>query len=262
MARVTGTREWAKYNENVIKGCSHDCWYCYAKEMAVRFKRKTVETWKDMEPVKLLEAEVKKRDGRIMFPTTHDITPETLDVCMDFMLFNLRLGNELLVVSKPHLNCIKLITDRCMEYKDQILFRFTIGSPHNEVLKMWEPGAPSLVERLAALEVAFNKGYATSVSCEPMLSSNEDMLLLVRIMNPIVTDSIWLGKMNKVRNRLSVNGAPDDILKAADKLMEGQSDDLIIELYDTLKDNPKIKWKDSIKEVVGLPSQDEAGQDT
>ena len=35
-----GTKEWAPYNFNFMNGCSNDCSYCYAKEMAVRFKGK------------------------------------------------------------------------------------------------------------------------------------------------------------------------------------------------------------------------------
>ena len=35
--QVFGTKEWAKYNENFISGCSHDCRYCYAKTMAMGY---------------------------------------------------------------------------------------------------------------------------------------------------------------------------------------------------------------------------------
>ena len=34
-----GVEEWAKHSANCFYGCSHDCQYCYAKSMAVRFKR-------------------------------------------------------------------------------------------------------------------------------------------------------------------------------------------------------------------------------
>ena len=38
-----GTYEWAAETKNIISGCIHDCKYCYAKSMAVRFNRKTPE---------------------------------------------------------------------------------------------------------------------------------------------------------------------------------------------------------------------------
>jgi len=76
--RITlGTKEWASSNINIISGCSHDCRYCYARKMAIRFKRKTEETWKIMElNNEKLCLNFKKRKGRVMFPTSHDITPE------------------------------------------------------------------------------------------------------------------------------------------------------------------------------------------
>ncbi len=44
---VFGNKEWASHDENCLVGCSHDCRYCYAKSMAIRFKRKTPVTWKN-----------------------------------------------------------------------------------------------------------------------------------------------------------------------------------------------------------------------
>ena len=32
--RLFGTKEWADVNFNFINGCTHDCKYCYSKEMA------------------------------------------------------------------------------------------------------------------------------------------------------------------------------------------------------------------------------------
>lgn len=49
MKNVFGTKEWAVFNENLISGCEHHCHYCYAKEMAVRFKRKSPENWRKEE---------------------------------------------------------------------------------------------------------------------------------------------------------------------------------------------------------------------
>ena len=78
----TGTKEWASSNVNLISGCSHNCRYCYAKKMAIRFGRKDDYTWKVMELNKdKLNQEFKKRKGRIMFPSSHDIVPEFKDEC-------------------------------------------------------------------------------------------------------------------------------------------------------------------------------------
>ena len=47
--------------------------------MAIRFKRKTENTWRIMESnQKAIKKGYSKRKRRIMFPTSHDITPESL----------------------------------------------------------------------------------------------------------------------------------------------------------------------------------------
>ena len=45
-----GTKEWADSNVNCYFGCSNNCRYCYAKKMAIRFKRKEESNWKEMKP--------------------------------------------------------------------------------------------------------------------------------------------------------------------------------------------------------------------
>ena len=258
---VFGTQEWAKYNENCINGCSHDCKYCYAKSNAVRYKRNTVDGWKnEVFNFNKISKGFNKRSGTFMFPTAHDITPDHLDECISFLENILRPGNEVLVVSKPHLECISKICDLLPQYKHQILFRFTIGSTDSATLNFWEPGAPDFDERLAALKYAFDMGYKTSVSCEPMLDENNDEL--ISKVSPYVTDSIWLGKLNYPLVRLALNGANDsETLATIKHITSIQSDEWIMEHYSRYKDNPQIKWKESIKKVVGLEIPKEKGLD-
>ena len=254
---VTGTKEWAKKNANCISGCSHDCFYCYAKAIAIRFRRKTAQNWKN--EIVLGAKPVGGKPCRVMFPTTHDITPNSLAVCMDQIQLILDGGHEILIVSKPHLECIAAICERFKDCKKKILFRFTIGSASNATLKLWEPGAPSFDERLASLKLAHRLGFETSVSCEPMLDGNIDAV--IKKVMPYVTDAIWLGKMNQVKARLTFNRAPKAVVQAAEVLLQEQSDENIQKLYERFKGNPKIKFKDSIKKIVGIEAPQAIGLD-
>lgn len=258
---VFGTKEWAAYNENCLLGCSHDCRYCYAKSMAIRFKRKTPVTWKnEVLATSKIQKVFHKRDGRIMFPSSHDITPAHLDDCLAFLKNILDPGNDVLVVSKPHFDCIKRVCEELFTYKDKIMFRFTIGSVESRTLKFWEPKAPDFAERLESLKYAFEKGFQTSVSCEPMLDNNARNLIAQ--VSPYVTNSIWLGKMNRLLYRLRINGEDDPITIAkAEELIQLQSNGFIWGLYFRYKDNPKVKWKGSIKKVVGLEVATQPGLD-
>ncbi|MFW9873536.1 MAG: hypothetical protein ACFFG0_10565 [Candidatus Thorarchaeota archaeon] len=193
-----GTKEWADSNVNCYFGCSNDCRYCYAKKMAIRFKRKTEETWKLMEPnQKALEKRYSKRRGRIMFPTSHDITLESLSGCLNVLKKLLDAGNEILITTKPNLSCVKIICNEFLKKKDLIQFRFTITSLNNEKLAFWEPNAPLFDERLKSLIHAHNMGFKTSISIEPFLDENP--FLLVDKLIPYVTESIWIGKMNYIQ---------------------------------------------------------------
>lgn len=258
---VFGTYEWAESNANFINGCKHDCKYCYSKAMAVRFRRKTPRNWKTEKIRKSsLKKKVNKTKGTIMFPSSHDIHPDQLDYSIEFLGNLLKPGNRVLVVSKPHLECIQTICDEFEEYRDSILFRFTIGSSNTNTLKFWEPGAPSFEERLAALEWAHNKGFQTSISCEPMLDNDIDDVIEETI--PYVTDAIWIGKANSLLRRLKVNGWDDyKTIDKANELINWQSDSNIIGLYRRYEDNPKIKWKESIKSVIGLTIPTQKGLD-
>lgn len=259
--QVFGTYEWAVENANFISGCSHNCKYCYSREMAIRFKRKTSLNWQNEEVnFKQLEKNAKKVDGVIMFPSSHDITPENLTNSIKFLKKLLNQDNEILIVTKPHLVVIKTICKEFKAYKNKILFRFTIGSNNSETLKFWEPNAPDYEERKQCLIYAYKKGFSTSVSCEPMLDDN--IIELVEELTPFVTNSIWLGKMNFLLRRLNMNGINDlETIEKAKKLIEIQSDENIKKLYDHLSTNDKVKWKESIKKVVKIEISTIKGQD-
>ena len=130
-----GTEEWATHNVNIQLGCEHDCKYCYAKCMGIRFKRTTPGTWHNPKVDRQkVERVYRKMDGRIMFPTTHDITPRNLNDCITVLRKLLEVGNKVLIVSKPHIECVKRMCREFQDFKENILFRFTIGSSDDEVL--------------------------------------------------------------------------------------------------------------------------------
>ncbi|MBK5261869.1 MAG: radical SAM protein [Peptostreptococcaceae bacterium] len=243
-----GTKEWAPHNFNFMNGCSNDCVYCYAKDMAIRFKRKTSDSWSDEQPVSLVGKSFGKKVGAIMIPSSHDITPGNIEVAIQVMDKLVANGNELLLVTKPHFECVKRIVDLFMENKDQIKFRFTVGSANSEVLKLWEPWAPNFEERLESLKYAVKAGYSTSISCEPLLDDQFDVLY--EKVSPWVNGSIWIGKMNMASKRVKTNTAGAFPQEKVSDLLKTQTDDIIITLFNRYKDNPMIEWKESIKKVA------------
>jgi DNA repair photolyase len=256
----TGTKEWAVSNINFAKGCPHDCVYCYAKSMAIRFGRATGESWKNTEVQKTkVEAIQKKHRGQIMIPSSHDLVPEILDQAKVVIRNLLEKGNKILIVSKPHFSVIEEICAAFNNYRDQILFRFSIGSSDDSKLSKYEPGAPNFEERIKALKYAYEHFYKTSISIEPMLDLKPR--LIVEKVYGYVTDSIWLGKLNNAGLILATNRASEEIKKEIVVLLKAQNKDWVFDLYETYKNDPKIRWKDSIKKIVGLDRPEQAGLD-
>lgn len=247
--KTSGTKEWADFNVNCVKGCANDCRYCYAKMIAKRFGRCSEDTWKDMEiNRKAVEKKYGKYQGRVMFPSSHDIVniPKIKNACYTVLQKLLDSENEVLITIKPDLTITKEIVTQFQTYKPLMQFRFTITSQNNETLSFWERNAPQFEERLESLILAHSEGYKTSVSIEPFLDYEPQKL--VRKVAPYVTESIWLGPMNYIpRNNIS-----DEEKPIYEQMRKNTEVSHLKEIYEELKNYPKIRFKDSMKNKMGL----------
>lgn len=250
MRTGTGTHEWAEITFNIQSGCSNGCLYCYARAKALETGTIDIQSQWLTETInpRAVERQWRKREGVIMFPTTHDITRKNLSYVLTALKNILSAGNNVLIVSKPDPYCIKQLCKDLEVYKNQILFRFTIGSTDREICAFWEPNAPTPEERLEALKWAHQHKYRTSVSMEPMLGNVEMAVNTFRTVVPFVNDKVWIGKMNKVQKRIDMSN--DVIRSAAEKIVNNQRDEEILRLYHTLNLEPKVRWKDSVKRIL------------
>jgi DNA repair photolyase len=247
----TGTQEWAEVTENIQRGCVNNCLYCYAAANAKRFALRNREDWAREELTKRSEiTSYPARAGVIMFPSSHDITPFNVDAYIRVARLILAKKNRLLIVTKPSLACVDKIMRELDVYREQILFRFTIGATNEALTALWEPGAPDPLERLDALALAEERGFARSISIEPMLAGVEETMRVVKNVAPWGPATIWIGKMNKIR--LRVDDQTPEILAAMRLVEDQQRDSEILRLYEALPAAlyPTIRWKDSIKLVL------------
>ena len=257
---ISGTKEWAVAEINCCIGCPHNCRYCYARIKAL--ERGEIAEPGDWSSCRVMEEQVHCRypfyDGQVMFPAAHDITWENIDSCLEVLEALLAAGNRVLVVSKPSPDCVGELCGRLAGYRERVLFRFTITARSDKILSFWEPGAPGYDSRLKSLMYAHRRGFATSVSIEPMLDA-DDIDALVAELLPWVSHSIWIGKMNRIERRVAVESP--EIEREVARVRREQSDAGILRIYERLSGNKMIRWKESIKEVVGLPLLTEMGQD-
>lgn len=268
--RTFGTREWADYSVNVQVGCENACLYCYARAKITSTHRSmTTDRWSRpiINRAKVyqeyrLQLKPDGRHKRAMFPSSHDITEGNIRESITVLRKLLENGTEVLIVSKPRLECVKELCRELAGHRDQILYRFTIGSADNDVLRFWEPEASTYEERVEALELAQANAFATSVSCEPMLDGRIDRV--IEDVRPFVGHSIWIGKINWLNKRLALNCNGvllEEAKRRGAELLEMQGDENILALFERYKNDPLIRWKGSIKEVVGIELPTEPGLD-
>jgi DNA repair photolyase len=243
-----GVAEWAEFSVNIGTGCSHNCRYCFACNNAVwRRQIPSRADWTN-ERLKSNLPKAKKYGGRVMFPTTHDISPFYLESAVATLRGLLEQGNQVLIVSKPHLVCVQRLCREFENFKAQILFRFSIGSLDESLAAFWEPGAPRIAERIDCLKFAHAAGFATSVSMEPMLAGRVDAIQTFHALAPFVTEKIWLGKMNQVSQRVDQHDA--DVRRQCIQISKLQCDYEIFGLVSALKNHPQTEWKESIAKVI------------
>jgi len=240
----TGTREWMPNSRNRCDGCEGDCRYCYAKFKAVRYKRRTEENWHEMRPLKVRQS-TKKAEGGIMFPTTHDLHYKHRHCWFPFLKEMLENGNDVLIVTKPEYAAVSYICENLEQYKNQMEFRFTIGTNDDKVAAYWEPGAPSPSDRLMAIAHVCTLGFRTSISMEPLLIEQPKEMIDNLFMGWITGD-IWIGAMN----HYDLNPAIPE--EARQIKIQGREN--MRRVYESLKDNPQIRWKDSVQKLLGISS--------
>lgn len=247
MKEKTGTREWSEHSSNCMIGkCSNACRYCYAEEWYKRWRKPfpDPEIFNDK-----AMGRVVRKQGVVMFPTRHDITPSNFQYTMPHIMALLKKGNKVLVVTKPSFKCIPPLLAVVADYKAQLEFRFTIGTDQAEHMKFWEPNAPSLKERMRCLTLAHYSGFRVSVSAEPLLTpwSARDLYDMVA---PYI-ETIWIGKLNNADSRVKVDRNDHNLNTHLDLLEAFQSDASVKKIAVNLTGCLKVRWKDSYKKVLG-----------
>lgn len=178
-----------------------------------------------------------------MFPSSHDIVdiPHIKEACLITLGKLLESDNEVLITTKPRFSVIQQIDNLYSDYKKNLQFRFTITSRDNKLLRFWEPNAPLFEERLEALKYTFDRKYRTSVSIEPFLDRRPQ--LLVNIVKPFCTESIWIGKMNYIPSDSTLHS---DFQPFYSDIRRNYEIDHLLQIYNDLKNLPKIRFKDSV----------------
>lgn len=193
-----GTKEWAKSNVNFQSGCLSDCQYCYARMMANKFGWKQWEDW--CNPIireKDVQKTYRKRNGRIMFPSSHNLDLWNIHEGIKVLNKLVDADNEVLIVLKPFNSVVERLC-RLVHDKSKIEFRFTITSNSVDKLSLFEMNAPGVMDRFNAMHCALRNSVKTSISIEPFLDRDPTELIYELLDDGygVNSEDIWIGPMN------------------------------------------------------------------
>jgi hypothetical protein len=247
-----GVFEYAPYSYNIGQKCRCNCRYCYARDIAIKFcdpsNPVTADNWHE-EEVKPYKVNIHQTvNNVVMIPTMGNISDSNVELMIQTIKNIADANNLVLVVIKPFMSVVRRMCAELADYKDTVQFRFTITSLNPTLSQLWEPGAALPAERIECLQYAFDHGYYTSVSMEPMIDERIETLRLISTIEPYVIGDIWLGKMVDIDKRVAIT---DDMIRDAVAIIKEQQSDLEIQkLVFSLIGKKNIRYKKSIRDVV------------
>ena len=252
--KATGFKDYGRRSvtRNVAIGCLHCCLYCCARLYGLIFHSRTCRTWRDWgcERIVGVLPKIHRWRAPVIFPSRHDLTPRILPTAVKWLRRCLRARNKVIVVSKPRLSTLARFCAQLAEFKPQILFRFSITSLDSDLSRLWEPFAPPPHERLLCLRWAYERGWRTSVSCEPMLGGVEGALAVYGAVMPYVTDTCWFGPATNLRQCVFERKTCPEVEAACQRLEMLQAEGELLRLYDALRGDPKVRRKSPIRRLV------------
>lgn len=194
---------------NPYQGCVFACEFCSATKMNYftgRTKDKWDKTgwgsWVDYKSnlIELLHKERKKiSKSKIYFGNATDIYMpieqqlKLIPPILEFFLENppkelevqTRASGKHILRDIPLLKQLSEITDLRISY--------SIHTDRDDVKKIFEPKAPAIKERLKGLELYYNAGLKTRISCMPMLPLDPDNF--AKMFSPFISEYVWVAAM-------------------------------------------------------------------
>ena len=195
---------------NPYQGCVFACEFCSAIKMNF-FTGRTTEKWDKTGwgswvdyKTNLIELLHKERDkvkkSKIYFGNATDIYMpierklKLVPPILEFFLDNppLELEVQTRGTSRDVARDIPLLQE--LSKKTSVLVSYSIHTDRDDVKKIFEPKAPSLIERERGLRLYHEAGIETRLSCMPILPLNPE--IYAARFAPLITKRVWIASMN------------------------------------------------------------------
>ncbi|MDZ7699483.1 MAG: radical SAM protein [Deltaproteobacteria bacterium] len=192
--------EYSPLASNPYSGCTHACEYCFMRMRMKPAKRQRWDTDPSPKPdyVNKLKYKVRKMAGderEILFSFSADVyQPIETELKLMREAIKVMIDNDMrfTVLTKGGLNAARDF-DLLQNY-DKCSFGSTIVFLDEKMKDVWEPGAPTIKDRISALQKAKEAGIKTWVSLEPVIDAKQ-AIRVIKKLHPIV-DHWKIGKVN------------------------------------------------------------------
>jgi DNA repair photolyase len=192
-------REYAPLAVNLYSGCLHGCKYCFGPQALRKHKNAfSVDVHPKKHALERLQADASKLNGddrEILLSFVTD-PYQPLEIQLEITRGAIRtlIENDLrfTILTKGGTRAVRDFD--LLEGYDKGRFGSTIIFIDQDDADAWEPNAPSIQDRIRAIEIARASGIRTWVSLEPVIDP-EQALQLIREIHPIV-DHWKVGKIN------------------------------------------------------------------
>ena len=191
LSKVKNGEEWygVDYNMNLYRGCSHGCIYCDSRSNCYHIDNFDVPKGKE-NALTILESELSKRkDHGVIGIGSMSDTYNPMELKYEQTRGALKLISKynfgVSIDTKSDLILRDLDILKEINSKNNVIIKFTITTPHDELSRIIEPRVCASSKRFEAIKKLSNSGIFTGIMLNPVLpfitDKEEDIKLLVKL---------------------------------------------------------------------------------
>lgn len=191
LSKVKYGNEWygIDYNMNLYRGCSHGCIYCDSRSNCYHIENFDLVRGKE-NALYILEQELsKKREKGIIgigsMSDTYNPLEKEYEQTRGALKLISKYGFGVSIDTKSDLILRDIDLLKEINSKNNVIIKFTITTPNDELSKIIEPNVCVSSKRLQAIKILSDNGIFTGIMMNPMLpfitDKEEDIRYLVKL---------------------------------------------------------------------------------
>ena len=191
LSKVKYGNEWygIDYNMNLYRGCSHRCIYCDSRSNCYHIENFDLVRGKE-NALYILEQELsKKREKGIIgigsMSDTYNPLEKEYEQTRGALKLISKYGFGISIDTKSDLILRDIDLLKEINSKNNVIIKFTITTPNDELSKIIEPNVCISSKRLQAIKILSDNGIFTGIMMNPMLpfitDKEEDIRYLVKL---------------------------------------------------------------------------------